>query len=218
MKYNELWGKECESNKFNYHIQKLVDSELIIKEKEDYCLTNKGKTIVTHLDGVTGDRKQKPVVCSFILGYMPDKKKILVNLRKKEPFYGYVGIPGGKIDFGISPKKTAEEEFLEETGLVGDMKLKVVSNYNTYNDGELMHHLIAFTYVCENPSGSLIKENREGKNMWIDIKELENHSRYPDIDELIDKSLSVDAEVKFLNLNRWQKNGLFVDMKVLKEF
>jgi hypothetical protein len=54
--------------------------------------------------------------------------------------------------------------------------------------------------------------------MWIDIKELENHSRYPDIDELIDKSLSVDAEVKFLNLNRWQKNGLFVDMKVLKEF
>ncbi len=218
MHYNELWGKEGESNKFNYHLQRLIDDGLVTKKDDEYKLTTKGKKIVTHLDGETGNKNHKPVVCSFIVGYNSKTKKILINIRKKEPFYGYAGIPGGKIDFGNSPIKTAEEEFLEETGLKGKMKLKVVSNYNTYNDGELMHHLIAFTYICENPTGELIKEDREGRNEWIDVKDIDKHPRYPDLDLMINNSLAKGDKIHFLNIHRWQEEEKFVDMKIFDDF
>jgi hypothetical protein len=36
--------------------------------------------------------------------------KILFNERKKQPFLGYIGLPGGKLDFGESiPEQAAKE-------------------------------------------------------------------------------------------------------------
>ena len=99
------------------------------------------------------------MACVFILGFGKKTKKILVNIRKKVPFYDYAGIPGGKIEMGSSSIKSAKEEFLEETGLNADFKLAAISNYNTYNNEELMHHVIAFTYLATNCSGKLIDSN-----------------------------------------------------------
>jgi len=217
LRYNELWNKECESNKFNYHLQKLVETGIIKKEEEKYCLTVKGKKLVTSLEGATGEEKSKPVVCVFILGHLTKEDKILAHLRKKEPFYDFAGIIAGKVEFGETPKNAAEMEFKEETGLSGNLKLKTVTNYVTEVNSELMHHVIAFTYLCENPSGELVSKHREGENVWMTFGEFKKLKRFPEIDNLIEKTLQKNNAVNFLNSKRTQEGDLLTS-EMIDEF
>lgn len=218
LKYNELWAKEGESNKFNYHLKSLIDGNFVRKKNECYCLTNEGMTYVTSINGKDAKSKKRPVACSFILGFDEDSEKILINVRKKVPFYDYAGIPGGKIEMGSSPIETAREEFLEETGLTGDFKLAGISNYNTYNDGELMHHIIGFTYLATNCKGSLIESNREGENCWVDICEFKEMKRYPELDSFFEKIINNPDVIHYFNVDRFQKDSEFTGLEFLKEF
>lgn len=217
LRYNKLWNKEGESNKFNYHLQKLVETGIVEKKEEIYCLTIKGKKLVTSLEGSTGEEKSKPVVCVFILGNSTKENKILVHLRKKEPFYDFAGIIAGKVEFGETPIHAAKREFKEETGLSGNLKLKTVANYITESKNELMHHIIAFTYICKNPSGELILKHREGENVWVTFEEFKKLKRFPEIDNLIEKTLQKNDEVNFLNSKRIQDGELFTS-EIIKEF
>lgn len=218
LSFNEIWDKNGESNLFNYHLQVLINLNFIVKTENGYFLTNEGKTYISAIDGETAKVKPRPIVCSFIIGFKKETDEILINIRKKEPFYDYVGIPGGKIDFGSSPMDSAKKEFMEETGLEGDLRLVGISNYNTYEgkhdiiDRVPMHHVIAFTYVSENCTGSFIETTREGENLWIPRSSLRNYSHYPEIAHFIDSVLSSN-EIKYFNIDRFQKEGKF-----LKEF
>ncbi len=218
LRFNELWDKHGESNVFTYHLKTLLEKDLLIKEGDYYKLTNKGITYVSAMEGSTGSYKKKPIVCSFILGYDSETDKILINVRKKEPFYDYIGIPGGKMEFGSYPLKTAKEELMEETGLTGTLSLAGISNYNTYNDGELIHHIVAFTYVCLRCKGELKKHNREGDNKWIPRRDLSNYLHYPELVHFITTIVSDTSKVHFFNINRFQKNGVFEDIKIIPEF
>ncbi len=156
------------------------------------------------------------MACVFILGFGKKTKKILVNIRKKVPFYDYAGIPGGKIEMGSSSIKSAKEEFLEETGLNADFKLAAISNYNTYNNEELMHHVIAFTYLATNCSGKLIDSNREGENKWMSLEEFKQQKRYPELDSFFKKIL--ENEIHYFNVNRFQENDKFIGLDFLNKF
>jgi len=123
LQYNEIWDKFCESNKFNYHLQKIIKSDLLEKKGDFYSLTSLGRHHISSLDGITFNQNLKPIVCAFILCYEPKENKVLMNLRKKQPFLDYLGIPGGKIDFGVETKKQAEIELLEETGISAKLEL-----------------------------------------------------------------------------------------------
>lgn len=218
LRFNELWDKQGESNVFSYHLKNLIESGLIKKEEEYYKLTNDGMTYVASMEGTSGKTTKKPIVCSFVLGYKPEEDEILINIRKKEPFFNYVGISGGKMEFGSYPLKTAKEEFLEETGLQGDFQLSGISNYNTFNNKELMHHIVAFTYICTNCKGTLKTENREGNNKWIARKDLPKHLHYPELVHFISNLITNTTGIKFFNINRYQKNGVFENIEILQDF
>jgi len=218
LKYNDLWGKDGESNKFNYHLKSLIEGDFVRKRGELYFLTNRGLTYVSSIDGQTAKNKKRPVVCTFILGFDEKTKNILVNIRKKVPFYDYAGIPGGKIEMGSSPIDSAREEFFEETGLKADLKLAAISNYNTYNDDELMHHVIAFTYLATNCSGELIESNREGENRWMGLEEFKKQKKYPELETFFEKILGSRNQIHFFNINRFQEDDEFVGMKLFEEF
>lgn len=219
LNFNALWDKNGESNTFAYHLKSLVETGLVEKKDEGYFLTTQGKTYVTHLDGATGKTTNKPVVCSFILGYIPEENKILINIRKKEPFYDYLGISGGKIEFGSSPLETAQKELLEETGLHGTLQLLSISNYTTEEDKKTMHHVIAYTYLCENPKGLLLEKTREGINKWIYLDELEKYTCYPELPYFIKTSLLNKNKVNFFNIKRYQQDGKFLpEFTILDSF
>ncbi|MGM5481713.1 MAG: NUDIX domain-containing protein [Nanobdellota archaeon] len=212
LRFNEILDKEFPSNKFNYHLQQLIIKNIIEKENERYHLTAKGVQLITGLDGIEIESKQKPVPCVFIMGYDKENKKILVNKRSKQPFRGVIGIPGGKVEFGHNLEEQAKAEFLEETGLAADkMQLKLITNYRTIReeDEEMTHHVIGFFYLGTDLSGDLIKEDREGENMFIDIEEARNLDRYPDFDFFTKELLRKNDEVNFQEADRFVKDGKF---------
>jgi ADP-ribose pyrophosphatase YjhB (NUDIX family)/predicted transcriptional regulator len=215
--YNNIRTKDIESNKFNYHLQKLVEDSILTKQNNIYKLTSNGERLISELDGVQIDNKKKPIVCCFIIG-VDENELILLNERKKQPFLGYVGIPGGKLDFSKTPLEQAKEEFLEETGLEGKLELSAIANYTTYNhdDKETSHHMIGFFYIAKELKGTLIEDNREGRCFFAKRKEIPTYNCYPDIPLMIEKCLE-SKQLFYADIYREQKDGTFLSVDIREE-
>ena len=219
LRYNEIWDKTIPSNKFDYHLKQLIKEGIIEKQDTLYQLTSKGLYIISSLDGVVIEEKKQPLVCSFILGYDKKKNKVLMQIRTKQPFYGVFGIPGGKLEFGSSTVDQAAEEFKEETGFSGKLKLKLITNYITYNldDKQMAHHMIGFMYLATDLQGELIEETREGKNIFISPDEISNYDIYPDIPFNVETLLSENDSLVYKEGYREISNGKFISFKFLNE-
>ena len=63
------------------------------------------------------------------LCYLENDGKLLMLLRKKEPFRGYWTAPGGKLELPEDPRQTVIREIREETGLeLRNPQLKMISS------------------------------------------------------------------------------------------
>ncbi|MFP4119275.1 MAG: NUDIX domain-containing protein [Candidatus Woesearchaeota archaeon] len=216
LRFNEILDRQFASNKFNYHLQQLMDKGVIEKEEELYRLTAKGVQVITGLDGIKIEEKQKPVPCVFIMGLDEDTGKILVHKRKKQPFRGVIGIPGGKIEFGHNLKEQARAEFQEETGLEArHLQLKLITNYRTIReeDETMTHHVIGFFFLATGLSGELVTEDREGENMFVPVSEAKELDRYPDFDFFTQELLRETDEVRFQEADRFVREGRFIGIE-----
>lgn len=214
MTYNKL-RDEVPSNKFAYYLNKLVDDNIVKKNGEIYELTSEGIHLVSSLDGVDIVHKKKPIVCTFVLGV--DGDKLLVNKRGKQPFLEYIGIPGGKIEFGSRLPEEAARELLEETGLQAEkLDLRLITNYRTYDkdSGELTHHVIGFFFLAKELSGDLKAKDREGENLFMTQKEALSGKVYPDFEFFTTQMLS-DRPLEFKEMDRFTSNGEFVGINFL---
>jgi ADP-ribose pyrophosphatase YjhB (NUDIX family) len=59
--------------------------------------------------------KEKNPLTVCLIGVL-DKDKVLLVKRKREPFFGYWGLIGGRQTFGEAIKNVASQEVMEETG------------------------------------------------------------------------------------------------------
>lgn len=215
MQYNKL-RENIPSNKFAYHLNHLAEEGIIEKKGDIYELTNEGVHLISSLDGVDIQEKKRPLVCTFVMGY--EGEKILVHKRKKQPFMNYIGIPGGKIDFGGRLAQEAARELLEETGMkAGKLELKLITNFRTKDEetNQYSHHVIGFFFLATELSGELIKEEREGENMFITLNEAKQLERYPDFDTFANILLD-DKPLQFLEADRFMRNGLFTGIEILE--
>lgn len=214
MRYNELWNKEFSSNLFDYHLKKLIEDGIIAKQDDFYNLTPKGTQHISYLDGKTIEQKQRPLVCTFILG-IGDDGKLLMHRRRKQPFLNYVGLPGGKLEMGDKVQEQAEQEFLEETGFTAKkMTMKLIANYITYDNDLVAHQMIAFFFLAEGLHGELTADNREGENFFIAEKDLDDQTLFPDMRTII-HDLTHNKSVVFKEAKRNMKNGEFLSIDFL---
>lgn len=214
MKYNMIREK-VPSNKFNYHLKSLVLEGFIEQKEDKYTLTPRGMQLISSLDGVKIEENRKPIVCAFVLAYK--NGKILVNERGKQPFLGYIGIPGGKLDFGKRIPEQAAQELIEETGLnAKKFELKLITNYRTFDEDkkEQTHHVIGFFFLATGIGGTLKEEDREGKNMFMTLSQAKKMKRYPDFD-FFTKTLLESKTLVFKEADRYVKNGEFTGIKFL---
>ncbi len=125
---------------------------------------------------------------------------VLFNNNKvlliKKPTERY-SMPGGKMEHFEIPIRTAMREFYEETGLkLKHVSLKVIADI-AYGEKRIDMH----TFYCEQFSGNLHKETREGSLEWIDVSKLSEIEMYPSDLEIIEYCLN----------NEKVKNLKFVD-------
>lgn len=210
--FNTLWNKEGESNKFAYHLKQLESIGLIEKKGDGmYYLSQEGKELALFIDGATGKNVKRPLV-SLLLVLFDDNGNILLHERLKEPFYGYYGYPGAKVDFGETILDCAKRELFEETNLEADLEEVGLLNYVTYEGDSVAFHHTQFVIKCTNPKGILKEKDREGNYSFVSEDEFLDKKLFPDDPYILDW---VKKDKYFrVEMDRFQDNGEFKEITV----
>ncbi len=165
-----------ESDHFNFHFKKLVDSKLVEKlDRGIYALTPRGKEYANKLDtdNNTIERQPKVAVILVIEQTRKGKKEYIFQERLKQPYYGFWGCPTGKVRWGETVEETARRELMEETGLTAECKTAGVYHELVYQkeSGEQLEDKIFFVVHCIKPQGELVEEFEGGRNKWMSREE-----------------------------------------------
>jgi 8-oxo-dGTP diphosphatase len=95
--------------------------------------------------------KQKPLVGVSVL--IRNGDRILLEKRAKDPGKGAWKAPGGHMDFGETPEKTAAREIEEEVGVkMSNLKFRTMTN-DVFEDGS--KHYITIWMEANYESGEL---------------------------------------------------------------
>lgn len=210
MTFNELWGKDGESNNFAYHLNKLEHEGLVHKNDTIYSLTAEGKKLSAFIEGDTGGKADLPTPTVIIL--VRDGDRILCQQRLKEPFYGYWGLPSGKINFGWNPKECAIRDLKEETDLIAEeIELRDIEFTKSFDNGTLLHHHIMFTYEVTRFSGTLKERTHKAVHKFMTLEEIDKEKRFPG--DWSKRYFDRAAALAISEKERHMKDGEIVELK-----
>lgn len=117
--------------------------------------------------------------CLIVNAVIIDDNKILLIRRVKEPYAGYWGMPGGRIEFAEHIEKAAVREFKEETNINTEFeKLCGIASEIVYENNKSKAHFIIFVCKLKHLHTDII-EGKEGKLKWVDINNLDNEKIIP---------------------------------------
>jgi len=166
---------KLESDHVKFHISRLVDLGYVAKsEQGDYSLTTTGKEYANKLDTDQNKIERQPK-SAVILVVENDKGKLLVLERRKHPYFGFWGFPGGKIRWGETILEAAARELKEETGLSAELEYRGVYHELTRSieTHEVLEDKIFQIVSGKNPEGELLAEFDSGRNAWLTLTEIE---------------------------------------------
>ncbi len=212
--FNELWGKEGESNKFAYHLGKLVNKGIIEKSATgNYKLTEEGRKQSAFIEGDTGTRAEFPTVTIVLI--VKDGDKFLCQKRLKEPFYGVWGFPSGKINFGQNLFECAKRDLLEEAGLEADeWELKALEQVKTFEDDKMLFHHYIFHVITENVKGELKDKTHKAENKWMTLEEYYSKEEAFPGDKFKEHILPAKNPI-LIEAERFMKEGKFIGYKTI---
>ena len=211
--FNELWDKQGESNAFAYHLNKLVDEGVVLKEDGMYSLSADGRSLVTEIEGDTGSKTRFPTPTVVIVAR--DKQgRVLAQKRLKEPFFGYWGFPSGKLNFGWNPKERAVRDLNEETGLqAGSVVLRCIEHVKTFEGEALLHHHIMYIFEAFGCEGELVTQTHKASHEWLSVDEYLEKKRFPG-NWLFNHVLG-NEKFFVMECERYMKDGAFIDSKLV---
>mgnify|MGYP001618767480 CR=1 FL=1 len=212
--FNELWAKQGESNTFAYHLHKLEEAGIVIKNADGaYHLTEKGRKDSAFIEGDTGARAEFPTLSVVML--VQDGDNWLCQRRLKQPFFGYWGFISGKINFGFNVFECATRDLEEETGLIAtDWELKAIEQVKTFEDGRLLHHHFLFHVYTTKFSGVLKPATHKASNAWMTLDEYKSKETFPS--EKFFEHIIPTKKPVMLEAERFMEAGKFVGMKTTR--
>lgn len=179
-----------ESDHAKFHIKRLVELGYVEKIAAKYSLTIKGKEYANKLDTDAGviERQPKVAVMLLIEREYDGTKQYVMQERLKHPYYGYWGVPTGKIRWGESIYETARRELKEETGLDGEFEYRGVYHERVQHEktDEFVEDKIFHLMFCDQVSGTMQDRFDGGRNVWRTLDEMAGESK---------KYKSFDAEI-----------------------
>ncbi|MBI3032631.1 NUDIX domain-containing protein [Candidatus Woesearchaeota archaeon] len=216
MTFNQLWHKQGESNKFAYHLKQLEQKGLVEKTEKGYQLTQKGKQYVPYLKSQTGKEWKGPLICIALVVIDEKRNQVLMFQRGKQPWLGYCGFHGGKIDSSEYILESAERCLKEETGLsAGTFSLKGIFSSKTYEQKKLSYNHQLFVIKATHFKGKLLKKTRKGTNVWVSIDNIAQQNIFPNSPLLLKIALS--KRFKWIEADRFQENDIFTGIYIKKE-
>jgi len=187
------------SDHFNFHIARLVELNLVEKiARGRYRLTSRGKEYANRLDtdNNTIERQPKSAVIIGLSRSHGAQTEYLFQQRLKNPYYGFWGLPSGKIRWGESITEAAARESLEETGLRADFSVKSVYHERVVEkeSGLIIEDKIFFMVLGENVYGELMDNFEGGHNAWRTLEAVRTEDK---------KYATLEKEVELLHTQDW---------------
>jgi ADP-ribose pyrophosphatase YjhB (NUDIX family) len=171
----KITGLEGDHAKF--HIKRLVELEYVDKTGSSYSLSIKGKEYANKLDTDDNTIERQPKVAVIIAIQKGDK--YIFQERRKNPYYGFWGLPTGKVRWGEQICETAAREAKEETGL--DVKFEILGLYhelvNVEGTDEYMEDKMFFICRSTKVSGKLVEDFEGGHNEWATTNDVINNRK-----------------------------------------
>lgn len=195
-RFRELNRLGLSNDHFTFHLKSLIESGLIAKKQNRYCLTVIGKEFANRLDVQKQtpqiEKQAKIGVLIFAVKKENNIKKYLLQQRLKQPYFSYYGGVGGKLKIGETLTEGAKREFREETGLSAKLSIAGVNHKMDYSKERiLLEDKIFFFFRADNPKGELIKEFPGGRNFWFSMEEIKKLPKlFPDV---LDKIKIIEA-------------------------
>ena len=164
------------SDHFNFHIKKLLSTELVEKNGANYSLTQRGKEYANRMDTDENEIEKQPKISVALIveRTVGDRREFIVQQRLKQPYFGYYGRVGGKVRWGESFEQAAARELSEETGLEGTFTFSHIFHKRDYreSDGNLLEDKLFVLMHCNDAHGTLVEQFEGGKNFWMTQDEL----------------------------------------------
>lgn len=171
LRYSELWPEKIPNDLFNYHLQFLVTKGFLNKSAKGYSLSDKGVKLVAdpHVQGDSITSLFKINVITIVSRKIKGKIEILNQIRKSNPSYGKVGIPGGVVLKGELIEPAATRKLKQETGLDAAFRLVGCERRIMYKGGEIFSDIMFPIAYSDSVSGELMVDSDFGHNMWVPI-------------------------------------------------
>ncbi len=191
--FTEMNIEDLSSDHFTYHIKSLTKLGFVAKDDVGkYVLTVKGKEYANTYDTENKVVEKQPKYAVFIVAKKIEKgiDYLLIQRRKKEPYYDYQGFLTGKVKFGEKLEEAAKRELSEESGLTGDFKFKGAHRDIVYSkDKKLLEDKVFHIFVVTGCKGKLKKTVEGGENYWLPEKDFKTlDKKYYNEDDLYECS------------------------------
>jgi 8-oxo-dGTP pyrophosphatase MutT (NUDIX family) len=169
---------KLESDHAKFHIKRLVELDYVTKNGSIYSLSVKGKEYANKLDTDTNtiERQPKVAVVIAIERRRGGKVEYIFQQRRKNPYYGFWGLPTGKVRWGEQIAEAAARECQEETGLTAEFEVTGVYHELVRLDDsdEFTEDKIFFICRSVKVTGELVSDFEGGHNEWATANEVVN--------------------------------------------
>ncbi len=181
------------SNTLAYHLEGMTTEGMLVKEEDDYLLSTQGEKLLPFFAHIT--QKITGGCLPVVLAAIVKDEQILLIKRKKRPYQGYWGLPGGKLHLEESIPDCALREVKEETGLECKFShIAAIIHERVKEHDEYKHAFLLFLTVLKPISGT-IKESEEGRLEWFPLKTLQPERIIPSDYHMLKDHLKGSAQI-----------------------
>lgn len=144
LKFNEIEKHlKVRSNKLAYHLKQLVDKGILVKNKEEYELSETAEYLIPYLS-------DKKAVLPVVLIHIGNKNKAFLFKREKRPFKGFLSLPGGRLLVGESIKDATKRIMKEKFNLNVELrKINSVSLEHVKKGKKIIHSFLLIFVSAE---------------------------------------------------------------------